>query len=98
MFNSATPWTAACQVPLSMGFPSSEYCNGVPFPPPGNPPNPGIEPESLVSPGGFFTKGSTWEALMAVYVMVYEDGGAREAFPLDLHFRKINSAEMCGND
>ena len=69
MFNSATLQTAARQVPLSMGFPRSEYWHGVPFPPPGDPPNPGVEPESPVSPalaGGFFTKGSTWEALMAV--------------------------------
>ena len=48
--------------------------------------------------GGFFTKGATWEALPAVSVMVYEACGARRAFPLDLHFRKINSAEMCGKD
>ena len=101
MFNSATLQTAARQLPLSMGFPRSEYWNRVPFPPPGDPPNPGVEPESLVSPalaGGFFTQGSTWEALMAVYVMLYEDCGDGGAFPLGLHFRKNNSAEMCGKD
>ena len=53
-----TPWTVALQVPLSMGFPRQEYWSGVPFPPPGDLPDPGIEPMSLVSPafaGMFFT-------------------------------------------
>ena len=42
----ATPWTVACQAPLSMGFPRQEYWSGLPFPSPGNLPNPGIQPES----------------------------------------------------
>ena len=53
-----TPWTAAHQAPLSMGFSRQEYWSGVPFPPAGDLPNPGIEPASPVSPalaGGFFT-------------------------------------------
>ena len=41
-----TPWTVAHQAPLSMGFPRQEYWSGLPFPPPGDLPNPGIEPES----------------------------------------------------
>ena len=44
--NSATPWTVACQAPLSMRFPKQEYCTGLPFPPPGDLPNPGIDPTS----------------------------------------------------
>ena len=54
----ATPWTVIQQAPLSMGFPRQEYWSGLPFPPPGDPPNPGIKLMSLVSPslaGGFFT-------------------------------------------
>ena len=39
-----TPWTAACQVPLSMGFSRQEYWSGLPFPSPGDLPNPGIKP------------------------------------------------------
>ena len=39
----ATPWTGACQAPLSMGFSRQEYWSGVPFPSPGDLPNPGIE-------------------------------------------------------
>ena len=45
----ATTWTVACQASLSMGFPSQKYCSGLPFPSPGDLPNPGIEPTSLVS-------------------------------------------------
>ena len=42
----ATPWTVAYQVPPSMGFSRQEYWSGLPFPSPGDRPNPGIEPES----------------------------------------------------
>ena len=53
----ATPWTAAHQGPLSMRFPRQEYWSGLPCPPPGDLPNPGIQPTSLRSPalaGEFF--------------------------------------------
>ena len=39
-------WTVALQAPLSMGFSRQEYRTGLPFPPPGDLPNPGIEPRS----------------------------------------------------
>ena len=45
-----TPWTVACQAPLSMGFSRQEYWSGLPFPPPRDLPDPGIKPLSLVSP------------------------------------------------
>ena len=45
----ATPCTVARQAPLSMEFSSQEYWSGLPFPPPGDLPNPGIEPESPVA-------------------------------------------------
>ena len=38
-----TPWTVACQVPLSMGFSRQEYWNGWPFPSPADLPDPGIK-------------------------------------------------------
>ena len=41
-----TPWTVAHQAPLSMGFPRQDYWSGLPFPSPGDLPNPGIEPVS----------------------------------------------------
>ena len=57
MSDSVTPWTAAHQAPLSTGLPRQEYWSGVPLPPPGDLPDPGIEPESPASrslAGGFF--------------------------------------------
>ena len=42
----ATPWTIAYQASLSMGFSRQEYRSGLPFPSPGDLPNPGIEPRS----------------------------------------------------
>ena len=60
----ATPWTVACQTPLSMGFSRQEYWSGLLCPPPGDLPDPGIEPASLTSPAlarGFFTTSTTWE-------------------------------------
>ena len=41
-----TSWTIANQAPLSMGFPKQEYWSGLPFPSPGDLPDPGIEPRS----------------------------------------------------
>ena len=58
----ATLWTVARQAPLSTGFSRRDYWR---LPSPGNLPNLGIEPASLVSPalaGGFFTAGTTWES------------------------------------
>ena len=43
----ATPWTVAHQAPLSMGFFRQEYWSGLACPPPGDLPDPGIEPTSL---------------------------------------------------
>ena len=42
----ATPWTVAYQDSLSMGFSRQEYWSGLPFPSPGDLPDPGIEPRS----------------------------------------------------
>ena len=51
----ATPWTVARQAPLSMEFSRKEYWSGLPFPSPGDLPNPGIEPVSPALAGGLFT-------------------------------------------
>ena len=47
----ATRWTVAYQAPPSMGFSRQEYWSGLPFPSPGDLPNPGIEPKSEIKPG-----------------------------------------------
>ena len=56
-------WPAMGQAPLSMGFSRQEFWSGLPFPPPGDLPHPGIEPGSLGSlalAGGFFTTSAPW--------------------------------------
>ena len=76
----ATSWTAARQGPLSMGFSRQEYCSGLPFPSPGDLPDPGIEPAPLMSPA--LTDGSlprvpqgspqfTYKCNLFLYVVVY---------------------------
>ena len=55
----------ALQAPLSMGFSRQEYWSGLPCPPPGDLPDPGIEPMCLKSPaltGSFFATSATWKA------------------------------------
>ena len=62
----------ALQAPLSMGFSRQEYWSGLPFPFPGNLPNPGIEPAFLMFPAlacEFFVTSATWEA--AIYFSKY---------------------------
>ena len=67
-----TPWTVAHQAPLFIGFSRQEYWSGLPCPPPGDRPDPGIGPASLMSPalaGGFFTTSATWEVCHIMQVM-----------------------------
>ena len=70
----ATLWTIAHQAPLSMGFFRQEYLSRLPCPPPGNFPDPGIEPACLRSPaptGRFFTTSTTWEVWILLYWVSY---------------------------
>ena len=58
----------ACLAPLSMEFYKQEYWRGQPFPSPGDPPDLGVEPTSVMSlalAGRFFTTRTTWEALIS---------------------------------
>ena len=60
-----TLWTVTHQVPLFMGFSRQEYWSGLPCPPAGDLPDPGIKPVPLTSPAladGFFPTSVTWEA------------------------------------
>ena len=50
-----TPWTVACQAPLSMEFYRQEYWSGLPIPIPGDFPDSGIKLSSPAMAGGFFT-------------------------------------------
>ena len=69
----ATPCIVARQGPLSMAFSKQESWSGLPCPPPGDLPNPGIEPTSLMSPAlasMFFTTSATWEALLLTLLCI----------------------------
>ena len=60
-----TLWTVACQAPLSTGFYRQENWSGLPRPPLGDLPDPGMEATTLMSPalaGGFFATTASWEA------------------------------------
>ena len=68
MSDYVTLWTVAHQAPLSMEVSRKEYWSGLPFPSPGDLPDPGIRPASLMSPalaGIFFTSSTTQEALVS---------------------------------
>ena len=61
-----TPGTVARQAPPSLGFSQQEHWSGLPFPSPGDLPDPGIEPSSLALAGRFFTTSATCEAISLI--------------------------------
>ena len=71
------PWTVAHQARLSIEISRQEYWSGLPFPTPGDPPDPGIKPISLVSPAlaaRFFTTEPPGKTLSFVSPLVNEKG------------------------
>ena len=87
MPDSATPRTAAHQAPMSMGFSRQESWSGLPLPPPGDPPDAGIKPESPALASGFFTPQATWEAT-SVHSFAY-------SFPFWFYHRILNATSLC---
>ena len=80
VFHSLWPCTITYQAPLSMGFSRQEYWSGLPCPPPGDLPNPGIKPMSLMSPmlaGNIFTNTITWEVPSVTYWTVLKSPRSR---------------------
>ena len=70
----ATPWTVACQDPPSMGFSRQGYWSGLPFPSPGDLPNPGIEPRSCALHAGSFSSeppGKLRKSLFYCFWMIF---------------------------
>ena len=86
------PMDCNLSAPLSMEFSRQEYWSGLPFPSPGDLPNPGIEPMTFISPalaGRFVTTSATWEAL-------YEGVGTRiqpPPHPASVQFSSV--AQLC---
>ena len=75
-FSRQEYWSGLHKTPLSMGFSRQDYWSGLPCPPPGELPNPGIEPTSRMSAAlaeGWFTSNATWEALfyLTYYLSIY---------------------------
>ena len=73
----AVLWTVSHQASLSMGFSRQEYWSGLPCPPPGDLPNPGLKPTSLMSPalaGGFFIATATWDICNPYKLKYLRDG------------------------
>ena len=78
--DSAAPWTAARQAPLSMGFSRQEYWSGLPFPPPGHLPDPGIKPMSPTLAGGFFTTEPPGKPIAMDYLLSILQGDPTSPF------------------
>ena len=82
----ATPWIVAYQASPSMGFSRQQYWSGLPFPSPGNLPDPGIEPTSPALAGRFFTSETPGKpytyCLSILYIVVYISGSHNCNLPL----------------
>ena len=89
-----TPWTVAHQAALSMGFSWQEYWSGLPFPSPGDLPDPGIKPMSLTSPtltGGFFiTEPSGNPMDLKVWILIL----SLNSFPVLLSSKKLDELSV----
>ena len=79
-----------------MGFSRQEYWSGLPFPPLGDLPGPGMEPTSLASPaspalaGGFFTTSTSWEASKSNYTLTTTTATNSHFQPQSLRFWFLN--------
>ena len=84
----ATSWTITHQAPLSMGFPRQEYWSGLPFPSPGDLPDPGIEPASPADSSLLIHLGSPRLAVHSLSPVLLSAApwaaGSREALVLTL--------------
>ena len=64
----AAPWTVARQAPLSMGLSQEKYWIGLPFPPPGDLPDPAIKPAAPALAGRFFTTEPPGQSFQETYL------------------------------
>ena len=82
MSDSAIPWIVACQSPLSMGISREEYWSGLLWPPPGDLPDPGIQPVFYISCIGrqVLPTSATWvhENIPLVHLSSNYGGGVGE--------------------
>ena len=79
------PWTVGHQAPLSMGFSRQEYWTGLPFPPPGDLPDPGIEPASPALAGRFSITALLGKPVSFLYILNYFKFSIKYHFNLFWH-------------
>ena len=96
----ATPWTVACQAPLSMRFPRQEDQNGLPVPSPGNLPDIRIKPESPTLAGRYFAMDLPGKTQIAQYYCLSEQevrlcSVAKYIWPKGSEFQK--KTKVCGS-
>ena len=97
----ATPWTAARQAPLSMGSSRQEYWSGLPFPSPGDLPNPRIESKSPALAGEFFTteapgKSCCLQNITIIFFLIWQCWAFSAAHRLSLVAESRSSSLNCG--
>ena len=83
-----------------MGFPWQEYWSGLPFPSPGDLPNPGIKPVSLVSPalaGGFFTTWPPGKSCTTLKIWQKQKPNRDVLINPDLHLSSVKEALSKGS-
>ena len=91
-----TLWTVACQAPLSMGFCRQEDWSGLPSPPPGDLPDPGIKPESLALAGELFTTEPTGKPpILYLNPNLFPQDWKRSVF---IPITKKGNAKECSNN
>ena len=93
-----TPWTVACQAPLSMGFPRQEYWSGLPYTPPGDHPYSGIELTSHMSlalASRFFTIAPPGKHPNHLWLKVPQGGKASDQSVLLYSIRGVVDCTIC---
>ena len=92
-----TPWTVACQAPLSLGFSRQEYWSGLPFPSPGDLPNPRIEPRSPASEADALTSESSLSHIkrpllwLSCFLFTISRSGAYNSFSTNIVWKSYIS-------
>ena len=89
------PWTVDYQAPQSIGFSRQEYWSWLPFPPPGDLPNPGIKPASPALAGRYFATEPPGKWLSKFSCLaIFSSSLSENRFPLDKN-QKINGLTSC---
>ena len=98
----ATPWTVAYQAPQSMEFSRQEYWSGLPFPSPGDLPDPGIKPRSPAFQADALLSeppGKPWEQLLELIVWFSRSSLIEDVLPIPpytCHLLWMKTGLWCG--